>query len=94
MIFPGFLDRWPTVFGISCVFLFIPFFVERDEVRWEKKLFISVLVCIVNLVLILYFCDRSILAYQVGIYLAAGVACFLTLFLKKVFIKQKGKKQK
>lgn len=87
MIFPAFLDRWPTVFGVACVFLFIPFSVGREEVRWEHKLFISVLVCIVNIVLILLFCDKSILVYQVGIYLAACAACFLTLFLKEVFIK-------
>ena len=87
LIFPAFLDNWPTIFGIACVFLFIPLFVEGKDVKGKYKLILPVLVCAVNLALILYFCDQSIVVYQVKNYLAVCAACFTTLFLKRKLVK-------
>lgn len=94
MIFPAFLDRWPTIFGIACVFLFIPRYIDRKEVRWERKLLISVLICGIDVVFILFFCDKSIWVYQLEIYLVACVACLFTVSLKNAIMKQKGSETK
>lgn len=91
IIFPAFLDRWPTIFGIACVFLFIPRHINMEGNGKKRGLWVSVFICGVNVALILVFCDKDILAYQIVTYLSAFLASFFMLITKKMIIKQKGK---
>ena len=92
-IFPAFLDRWPTIFGIACVFLMIPQYLKENGHRWNVKLLISIVLCGINMVLILVFCDKGILAYQIAVYLAGCAGCLLTLVLKRIMVKRKKEEQ-
>jgi len=89
MIFPAFLDRWPTIFGIACVFLFIPKYMEGNGRGWNYRLLISVLICGINMALILVFCDKSMWIYQISVYLAASAACLFTLSIKRMIMRRK-----
>ena len=87
ILFPAFLDRWPTIFGIASTFLFIPQYMERKEKSLRHGLSVSILICIVNITLILIFCERSLWKYQISYYLSAYIACMIALCFKRMIEK-------
>lgn len=83
LVFPGFSDRWPTILGLACVFLFTPQYIECKDHSTKLKFIVLISLLCINIFFILAFCDRDIILYQLEIYLSSCIISFLVFFIKK-----------
>lgn len=89
LLFSGLSDRWPTIFGLACVYFFAPQYFDRKDCSKKNKLIVLTLLVIVNVLLILAFCDKSIVVHQLSLYFCSCVVCFLVLIVKKKYMRER-----
>lgn len=92
LLFPGLGDRWTTIFGLACVFLFTPRYTECKEHSSKHKFIVLISLFCINILLILAFCDRNIIFHQFEIYLGSCIIFFLVFFIKKKYTMYKKEK--
>lgn len=91
LLFPTAWNRWPTIFGLACVLLFAPAYADCEEHSPKVKRVVFAVLPLVNTALILLFCDRELVFYQLKLYLVSCAACFSVLFIKTAYRRRRYK---
>ena len=91
LLFPMAWNRWPTIFGLACACLFVPTYADCEEHSPKVKRVVLTVLPMVNVTLILIFCERDVMLHQLKFFLVLCAVCYSVLFVKMKYIRRRKK---